>query len=75
MSLSELKTVLNDIVNDYNLDIIALICVILFGVYTFFVAPKIFVNTTDAVIDGHLINVNSRAYGQRSRSKQRGFNY
>ena len=64
MSLSELKTVLNDIVNDYNLDIIALICVILFGVYTFFVAPKIFVNTTDAVIDGHLINVNSRAYGQ-----------
>lgn len=64
MSLSELRTVLNDIVNDYNLDIIALIGIILFGIYTFFIAPKIFVNTTDAVIDGHLINVTSRASGQ-----------
>lgn len=64
MSLSEVKTVINDIINDYNLDIILLIGIILFGIYTFFAAPKIFVNTTDAVIDGHLINVNSRACGQ-----------
>ena len=64
MSLSEIKTVINDIIDDYNLDIILLVAIVLFGIYTFFIAPIIFVKTTDAVIDGKLVNVTSRASGQ-----------
>ncbi len=64
MSISELKTVINDIIDDYNLDILALAAIIIFGVYLFFIAPIMYVNTTDAVIDGHLVNVTSRASGQ-----------
>ena len=64
MSLSELKTVINDIIDDYNLDILALAAIIIFGVYLFFIVPIMYVHTTEAVIDGHLINVTSRASGQ-----------
>lgn len=64
MSLSELRTVINDIIDDYNLDILALAAIIIFGVYLFFIVPIMYVHTTEAVIDGHLINVTSRASGQ-----------
>lgn len=64
MSLSELKIVINEIIDDYNLDIILLVGIIIFGIYTFCFAPLMYVNTTDAVIDGHIINVTSRASGQ-----------
>lgn len=64
MSLQELKIVINDIIDDYNLDIWLLVAIIAFGVYTFLLAPLMYVHTTDAVIDGHIINVTSRASGQ-----------
>ena len=64
MSLSELRTVINDIIDDYNLDILALAAIIIFGVYLFFIVPIMYVHTTEAVVDGHLINVTSRASGQ-----------
>ena len=64
MSLQELKIVINDIIDDYNLDIWSLVAIIAFGVYTFLLAPLMYVHTTDAVIDGHIINVTSRASGQ-----------
>ena len=38
MSLQELKIVINDIIDDYNLDIWSLVAIIAFGVYTFLLA-------------------------------------
>ena len=64
MSLQEYKTVINDIINDYNLDILLLVVIIISGLYIFFIAPLMYVKTTDAVIDGHIINITSRAGGQ-----------
>ena len=64
MSISEIKTVINDIIDDYNLDIILLVGIILFGIYLFFLVPIMYVKSTDAVLDGKLINVTSRASGQ-----------
>lgn len=64
MSLNEIKTVINDIIDDYNLDIFLLVFIILYGIYIFVLAPLMFVHTTDAVVDGHIINVTSRAGGQ-----------
>lgn len=64
MSLKELKIVINDIIDDYNLDIILLVGIILYGLYVFLITPFMYVSTTDAVIDGHIINVTSRAGGQ-----------
>lgn len=64
MSIQELKIVINDIIDDYNLDIWLLISIIALGVYMFFIAPLMYVHTSDAVIDGHIINVTSRASGQ-----------
>lgn len=64
MSLSELKTVINDIIDDYNLDIILLVSIIILGLYFFFIVPLLYVTTTEAIVDGHMINVTSRASGQ-----------
>lgn len=64
MSVSEIKTVINDIIDDYNLDIILLVAIVLFGIYTFFLVPIMYVKSTEAVIDGKLVNVTSRASGQ-----------
>lgn len=64
MSISEIKTVINDIIDDYNLDIILLVGIILLGIYLFFLVPIMYVKSTDAVLDGKLINVTSRASGQ-----------
>ena len=67
MSISEIKTVINDIIDDYNLDIISLVAIILLGIYIFFIVPIMYVKSTDAVLDGKLINVTSRASGQVSQ--------
>ncbi len=67
MSISEIKTVINDIIDDYNLDIILLVGIILFGIYVFFILPIMYVKSTEAVLDGKLINVTSRASGQISQ--------
>lgn len=67
MSISEIKTVINDIIDDYNLDIISLVAIILLGIYIFFIVPIMYVKSTDAVLDGKLVNVTSRASGQISQ--------
>ena len=43
MSISEIKTVINDIIDDYNLDIISLVAIILLGIYIFFIVPIMYV--------------------------------
>ncbi len=63
MSFKEYKNALNEIINDYNIDIILLVAMIIFGLYAYVIAPVMFVETNDAVIDGHNINVVSRASG------------
>lgn len=68
MSMSEIKTVINDIINDYNLDIILLVGIVLFGIYTFFLSPLMFVNCTSAVVDGHVVNVTARVSGAVTQS-------
>ena len=67
MSISEIKTVINDIIDDYNLDIILLVGIILVGIYVFFILPIMYVKSTEAVLDGKLVNVTSRASGQISQ--------
>lgn len=65
--MSEIKTVINDIIDDYNLDIILLVGIVLVGIYVFFIMPIMYVKSTEAVLDGKLVNVTSRASGQISQ--------
>ena len=63
MSLKEYKTAINEIINEYNLDIILLVGIIIFGIYIYIISPMLYVPITNGMIDGHNINVVSRSSG------------
>jgi len=63
MSENYFKRAVDEIINEYNLDIWLLVFILLFGIYQFVIVPIIFVNSTDAVIDGKLINTTTRVGG------------